>query len=58
MGSPGRLSSGLAGMLQDPLNTPVFSAASLWELVIKPALGRPGFNLQPSVLRRALHDGG
>jgi PIN domain nuclease of toxin-antitoxin system len=45
-------------MLESPLNTPVFSVASLWELVIKRALGRPGFNVKPAVLRRALLDGG
>ncbi len=28
--------------------------ASLWELVIKQALNRPGFNVQPVLLRRAL----
>ena len=41
-----------------PLNTPVFSVASLWELVIKQALGRPDFRVEPAVLRRALLDGG
>ncbi len=58
MGSPQRLPAGLAPMLEDPLNTPVFSVASLWELVIKQALGRPDFTLQPAVLRRALLDEG
>ena len=58
MGSPQRLPAGLAEMLEDPLNTPVFSVASLWELVIKQALGRPDFTVQPAVLRRALLDGG
>ncbi|MCT0224008.1 type II toxin-antitoxin system VapC family toxin [Synechococcus sp. CS-1328] len=57
MGSPERLPAGLTEMLEDPLNTPVFSVASLWELVIKQALGRPDFNVQPAVLRRALLDG-
>ena len=36
----------------------MFSVASLWELVIKRALGRPDFTVQPAVLRRALLDGG
>ena len=58
MGSPQRLPAGLAEMLEDLLNTPVFSVASLWELVIKQALGRPDFNVQPTLLRRALLDGG
>ncbi len=58
MGSPERLPAALAAMLQDPANAPVFSVASLWELVIKQALGRPDFRVEPAVLRRALIDGG
>jgi PIN domain nuclease of toxin-antitoxin system len=58
MGSPQRLPAGLAAMLEDQRNTPVFSVASLWELVIKQALGRPDFNVHPALLRRALLDGG
>jgi PIN domain nuclease of toxin-antitoxin system len=45
-------------MLEDPSNNLVFSVASLWELVIKQALGRPDFNLEPSLLRQALLSGG
>lgn len=40
------------------LDTPVFSLASLWELVIKQALGRPDFRVEPAMLRRALLEGG
>ena len=58
MGSPQRLPSGLADMLEDPAHMPLFSVASLWELVIKQALNRPGFNVQPGLLRRALLEGG
>ena len=58
MGSPERLSASLAAMLQDPANTPVFSVASLWELVIKQGLGKPDFRVEPALLRRALLDGG
>lgn len=58
MGSPERLPAGLAAMLEDLRNTPVFSVASLWELVSKQALGRPDFRVEPAVLRRALLDGG
>ena len=36
------------------LDTPVFSVASLWELVIKQALGWPDFRVEPAVLGRAL----
>jgi PIN domain nuclease of toxin-antitoxin system len=58
MGEPERLPTGCAAMLEDPSNNLVFSVASLWELVIKQALGRPDFNLEPSLLRQALLDGG
>ncbi len=58
MGEPERLPAGCAAMLEDPSNSLVFSVASLWELVIKQALGRPGFNLEPSLLRQALLSGG
>ena len=40
------------------LDAPTFSVASLWELVIKQALGRPDFRVEPAVLRRALLEGG
>ena len=58
MGSPQRLPSGLAEMLEDPAHVPLFSVASLWELVIKQTLNRPSFNVQPGLLRRALLEGG
>ncbi len=58
MGSPERLPAALVAMVQDPANTPVFSVVSLWELVIKQALGRPDFRVEPALLRRALLDGG
>ena len=58
MGEPERLPAGLISMLEDPAHIPVFSVVSLWELVIKSALGRPDFNVKPAQLRRALLDGG
>jgi PIN domain nuclease of toxin-antitoxin system len=58
MGSPQRLSAAPLAMLQDPANTPAFSVASLGELVIKQALGRPDFRVEPALLRRPLLDGG
>lgn len=33
---------------------PSAGVASLWELVIKQALGRPHFRVEPALLRRAL----
>jgi PIN domain nuclease of toxin-antitoxin system len=58
MGSPERLPNGLAALLDAPDTTPVFNVASLWELMQKHALRRPGFQLHVSVLRRALLDCG
>ena len=55
---PERLDVALVGMLEDPLNTPVFSVVSLWELVIKRGLDRPAFQLEPSLLRQALLEAG
>ena len=51
---PERLDSALLQMLEDPMNTPVFSVVSLWELVIKRSLNRPDFQVEPSLLRQAL----
>ena len=55
---PERLDVALVGMLEDPLNTPVFSVVSLWELVIKRGLDRTDFQLEPSLLRQALLEAG
>ena len=51
---PERLNPALLPMLEDPMNTPVFSVVSLWELVIKRSLSRPDFQVEPSLLRQAL----
>ena len=55
---PERLGAALIQMLEDPLNTPVFSVVSLWELVIKRGLDRPDFQVEPSLIRHALLEGG
>ena len=54
VGDPDRLDSGLVQLLEDPMNTPVFSVVSLWEVVIKSALDRPDFRVEPSLLRQVL----
>ena len=58
MGEPARLGTSLELLLEDPQHTLCFSVASLWELVIKAALGRDGFQVEPAVLRRTLLDAG
>ena len=57
-GEPERLDPALVRLLEDPTNTPVFSVASLWELVIKRGLDRPDFRLEPPLLRQALLEAG
>ena len=45
-------------MLEDTLNELLFSAASLWEIVIKRGLVRSNFQVDARVLRRGLLDNG
>lgn len=49
-----RLSAELRGWLEDPQHSFSFSAASLWEIVIKAGLGRRDFAVDPARLRRGL----
>lgn len=58
MGEPARLAPALRDVLEDPQHTLCFSVASLWELVIKAGMRREGFQVQPSLLRRTLLEGG
>jgi PIN domain nuclease of toxin-antitoxin system len=45
-------------LLQDPENEVLFSAASLWEIVIKAALRKPDFKVDVAALRLALAEMG
>jgi PIN domain nuclease of toxin-antitoxin system len=56
--SPDRLPAAARQLLEDPLNELLFSAASLWEIVIKRGLGRSDFQVDARVLRRGLLDNG
>lgn len=53
-----KLTTEMRSILEDTDNTPFFSSASIWELTIKQALNRDGFNIDPRVLHRALLDNG
>jgi PIN domain nuclease of toxin-antitoxin system len=55
-GPDNRLSRQARRLIHDSKNELFFSAASLWEIAIKRALGRADFRTEPSVLRRALLD--
>lgn len=57
-GRPEKLSRQARRLLDDPANEPIFSAASLWEIVIKQGLGRDDFEVDARRLRRALLDNG
>jgi PIN domain nuclease of toxin-antitoxin system len=57
-GEPERLSRAARKLLNDADNELLFSAASLWEIAIKSALGREDFKVEPRVLRRGLLDNG
>ncbi|MCX5875376.1 MAG: type II toxin-antitoxin system VapC family toxin [Deltaproteobacteria bacterium] len=57
-GSPARLSETARLLLEDQQNELLFSAASLWEIVIKRGLGRSDFQVDARVLRRGLLDNG
>ena len=57
-GRPERLSAAARDLLDDPENTLLFSAASLWEIAIKRGLGRDDFRVEPRLLRRGLLDNG
>ena len=57
-GQPKRLSSAARKLIENPRNDLLFSAASLWEVASKSALGRTDFRVEPRVLRRGLLDNG
>lgn len=52
--APERLSDTARDLLLDPANQLAFSAASVWEISIKRALGRTDFNVDPRRLWRML----
>ena len=57
-GEPKKLPVKIRGLIEDEENTLFFSAASLWEIVIKNGLGRNDFQIEPRMFRSALMDNG
>jgi PIN domain nuclease of toxin-antitoxin system len=53
-GEPERLSEHAKSLLLDPASSLTFSAASIWEIAIKNALGREDFRIDPRRLWRML----
>jgi PIN domain nuclease of toxin-antitoxin system len=49
-----QLSSGMRDLLAKPEHDFMFSAASIWEVVIKRGLGRDDFQIDPNRFRRGL----
>ena len=57
-GYPGKLSSEARDLLSNPTAELMFSTASIWEVVIKNALGRSDFRVEPQQLRDGLIQNG
>lgn len=57
-GFPDRLPVEARELIEDEGNELLFSAASLWEVAIKSALGREDFAVDARLLRRGLLDNG
>jgi PIN domain nuclease of toxin-antitoxin system len=55
---PNRLSKQARSLIGNTENELLFSAASLWEVVIKRGLGREDFKVDARLLRRGLLDNG
>jgi len=55
---PHRLSENAAALIRDSGNRLYFSAASIWEIVIKNGLKRDDFSVDPHILRRGLLENG
>jgi PIN domain nuclease of toxin-antitoxin system len=57
-GEPARLPAQARTLIESPSNEPMFSVASIWEIVIKRGLNRADFRVEPHLLRRGLLDNG
>ena len=55
---PGLLGAITRTALEDPDNEVMFSAASIWEIAIKSALGRADFQVPPERILEAARDSG
>lgn len=55
---PRKLTPVSAAAIENPNNEVLFSAASIWEIAIKSALGRADFGVQPEDIAKAAVDSG
>ena len=53
-----RLEGGTRGLIEDPANEVLFSAASIWEIAIKAQLGRVDFPIRPERVAQAARESG
>ena len=53
LSDPGRLKPEICDLLEDAANEVLFSAASIWEIAIKAALGRADFAIHPGRVAQA-----
>lgn len=56
LGSPQRLPDDMVAQLESPETTVYFSAASIWEIAIKTALGKIDFHYSPEDIAQAARD--
>ncbi len=56
--APDKLDATTRGLVEDPANEVLFSAASIWEIAIKAGLGRADFTVRPEVIAQAARDTG
>lgn len=56
--APERLSQEVVAQIESPETTVYFSAASIWEIAIKAALGKIDFHYSPEVIAQAAKDTG
>lgn len=55
---PTRLTDQARSVLEDPAHEVLFSAASIWEIAIKHALGRADFKVTPDAILHAASESG
>lgn len=53
-----KMPAAAAALINEPSNKLVFSAASIWEIVIKASLSREDFKVNPELLRKGLLENG
>jgi PIN domain nuclease of toxin-antitoxin system len=53
LATPSRLDAATRTLIEDPTTEVLFSAASIWEIAIKAALGRTDFDFRPDAVAEA-----